>query len=38
MSTIEELIKSKSEIDVGDLIFIGEGSMGTTYHLKNENS
>ena len=37
MSTIEDLIKSKSEIDVGDLRFIGEGSMGATYHLENEN-
>ena len=35
MSTIEEFIKSKGEIDVGNLI--GEGSMGSTYHLKNEN-
>ena len=38
MSIIEDLIKSKSEIDVGDpstLRFIGEGSMGATYHLEN---
>ena len=40
MSTIEEFIKSKGEIDLGNLSklrLIGEGSMGSTYHLKNEN-
>ena len=37
MSTIEEFVKSKDEIDVSTLKFIGEGSMGSTYHLKNEN-
>ena len=40
MSTIEEFIKSKGEIDVGNLSklkLIGEGSLGSTYHLKNEN-
>ena len=37
MSTSEEFIKSKGEIDVSTLKFIGEGSLGSTYHLKNEN-
>ena len=37
MSTIEEFIKSKGEIDLSNLNLIGEGSMGSTYHLKNEN-
>ena len=37
MSTIEEFIKSKGEIDVSNLRLIGEGSMGSTYHFKYEN-
>ena len=37
MSTIEEFVKSKDKIDVSTLKFIGEGSLGSTYHLKNEN-